>query len=243
MWSTAVCGGGFLYSLSQKLLAEFIGTFTIVLIAIGSICADQYLRAASLARPGLLAQALAYGIAVAVMMVALAPVSGGHFNPAITAGFWVTKRVGTLQALLYCVAQLVGAVVAGYILVALLPEATWRPVSLGATDLATDFTRMNGMLIECLATFLVTFVFFACTTDVVSEAGPYAGLAVGLIVTIDVLFVQPFTGASLNPARTFGPALAARHWVNHGVYWVGPLFGGVVGAVAYEYLFVPKSES
>jgi MIP family channel proteins len=233
----------FLYSFSQKLLAEFVGTFTIVLIAIGSICADQYLRAASLARPGLLAQALAYGVAVAVMMLALAPISGGHFNPAITAGLWVTKRIGSLQAILYCAAQLAGAVVAAYILVALLPEATWRPVSLGATDLATDFTRMNGMLIEGLATFLVTFVFFACTPDVASGARPYAGIAVGLIVALGVLFVQPFTGASMNPARTFGPALAARHWVNHGVYWVGPLFGGVAGGVAYEYLFAPKSEA
>jgi glycerol uptake facilitator protein len=213
-----------------------------VLVAVGSICADQYLRAASLARPGLLAQALAYGIAVAIMMLALARVSGGHFNPAITAGFWVTRRLGTVQAVLYCVAQLAGAVVAGYILVALLPETTWRPVALGATDLATDFTRMNGMLLEGLATFLVAFVFFACTAAA-SGVRPYAGVAVGLIVVLDVLFVQPFTGASMNPARTFGPALAAHHWINHGVYWVGPLFGGIAGAVAYEYLFVPESES
>jgi MIP family channel proteins len=170
-------------------------------------------------------------------------VSGGHFNPAITVGFWVTKRVGTVQALLYCVAQLAGAVVAGYILVALLPEATWRPVSLGATDLATDFTRMNGMLIEGLATFLVAFVFFACTSEAASAVRPYAGVAVGLIVTLDVLFVQPFTGASMNPARTFGSALAAHHWINHGVYWVGPLLGGIVGAVASEYLFVAESDS
>ena len=177
------------------------------------------------------------------MIVALAPVSGGHFNPAITVGLWVTKRVGTLQAVLYCATQLAGAIAAGYILVALLPEATWRPVSLGATDLATDFTRMNGMLIEGLATFLVTFVFFACMSDVASGTRPSGGIAVGLIVALDVLFVQPFTGASMNPARTFGPALAAHHWLNHGVYWVGPLFGGVVGAVAYEYLFVSESES
>ncbi|HWF39490.1 MAG TPA: aquaporin [Candidatus Acidoferrales bacterium] len=225
----------------QKLLAEFIGTFTVVLITLGSICADQYLRAASLTHLGILAEATAYGIATAVMMAALEQVSGAHLNPAITVGFWVTRRMGTPQAVLYCVVQLVGAIVAAYILAMLLPESIWRPVALGATDLATDFTRMQAMLLEGVGTFFVVFVFFACAqqpSESTSPYGaPYAGIGVGLTIAAVVLFLQPFTGASMNPARSFGPALVAHHWVNHGVYWVGPLFGGVIGAFVYDRVF------
>jgi len=232
--------------LPQRLLAEFIGTFTVVFITIGSICADQYLRAQSLSHLGILAEAAAYGISASVMVAALAQLSGAHFNPAITAGFWVTKRMGTLQAILYCVAQMAGAIAAAYILARLLPESIWRPVALGATDLATDFTRMQSMLLEGVGTFFVVFVFFAYTQQTSGSAAsygaPYTGAYVGLVIAVDVLFLQPFTGASMNPARSFGPALVAHHWINHGVYWVGPLFGGVVGAFAYDRLFGVEKE-
>jgi len=227
-----------LYSLPQKLLAEFIGTFAIVFAAAGSICADQYLRAAGQPGAGLLGYAFAYGLATAAMIAALAHVSGAHFNPAITIGFWVTKRGGTLQSLFYCLAQLAGASAAAYLLAAVLPETVWRPVALGATDLLPDFTRIHGMLLEALVTAFAVFVYFASVLPE-SDGIPRPGaLAVGLAVTSGVLISQPFTGASLNPARTFGPALAAHHWVNHGVYWVGPLFGGLVAAVVYERLFL-----
>lgn len=226
-----------MYSLSQKLLSEFVGTFSVVLVAAGSVCADQYLRAAGLTGSGLLGQALAYGLAVAVMVGALGRVSGAHLNPAITVGFWVTKRLGTFQTISYCMAQLLGAITAAYVLMALLPESIWRPVALGSTDLAADFTRMQGMLLESLATFLLVFVYFASATEAGGSFRRYGGFAAGLGTTAGVLFAQPFTGASMNPARTFGPALAARHWINHGVYWVGPLFGGILAAVVYDRLF------
>jgi MIP family channel proteins len=225
-----------LYSLSQMLLCEFLGTFSVVLVTVGSICADQYLRAAGLAGSGLLGQALAYGLAIAVMVGALARVSGAHLNPAITMGFWVTKRLSTFRAIFYCLAQLSGAIAAAYALATLLPESIWRPVALGTTDLAPDFTRMQAMLLECLATFFLVLVFFASSTEVAGSFRKYSEFAVGLTITTEVLFIQPFTGASMNPARTFGPALAAHHWVNHGVYWVGPLFGGIIAAVMYDRL-------
>lgn len=186
---------------------------------------------------GLLGEAAAYGIATIVMIVAFSQISGAHFNPAITAGFWVTKRSGTLQAVLYCAAQLVGAMAAAYTLAALLPESIWRPVSLGATDLATDFTRMQAMFLEGVATFFVVVVFFACARQSEGPITLHRGVVVGLAVAMDVLFLQPFTGASLNPARSFGPALVAHHWVNNGVYWVGPLFGGVLAAFVCDRLF------
>lgn len=226
-----------MYSLSQKLLSEFIGTFTIVFVAAGSVCADQYLRAAGLAGAGLLGEAFAYGLATSVMVMALAHVSGAHLNPAITAGFWVTKRLGTLHAVFYCIAQLLAAVAAAYTLTALLPESIWRPVALGSTDLASDFTRIQGMSLEGVATFFVVFVYFACASEQSGSFRRSGGLAVGLAVAMDAILARPFTGASMNPARTFGPALAARHWINHGVYWIGPLFGGIIAAVVYDRLF------
>ena len=149
--------GGCLYNLPQKLIAEFIGTFALIFVTLGAICADQYLRAAGQANPGLLGYAFAYGLATAGMVSSLGHVSGAHLNPAITIGAWVTKRLGTLPALFYCIAQLAGAAAAAYLLAGIIPESAWRPVSLGATDLATDFTRMHGMLLEGVADFLRRF--------------------------------------------------------------------------------------
>lgn len=232
-----------MYSLPRKLLAEVVGTFAIVFIAAGSICAQEYLRAAGAGGGGLVAQALAYGFVTAVMMAALSQVSGGHFNPAITIGFWVTKRLGTLQSIFYCVAQLLGAAAAAYLLAALLPEPTWRPVALGSTSLASDFTRMQGMLIEGVASFFLVFVFFACAVENSAALRKWGAFAVGMAISMDVFLAQPFTGASMNPARTFGPALAAHHWINHGVYWIGPLLGGVIGAVVYDRVFAEEHPS
>jgi glycerol uptake facilitator protein len=226
-----------LYSLPQKLLAEFVGTFAVVFVAAGAVCADQYLRAAGQSGTGLLGYAAAYGLVTVAMVSALGHVSGGHLNPAITIGSWVTKRLGTLSALFYCLAQLAGAAAAAYLLVAILPEPAWRPVSLGATDLAPDFTRMHGMLLEGVATFFVVVVYFASSLDADGAFRSLGGWTAGVAVAGMVLLTQPFTGASLNPARTFGPALAAHHWINHGVYWVGPLFGGLLGAVAFDRVF------
>ena len=176
------------------------------------------------------------------MVTALAHVSGAHLNPAVTAGFWVTKRLDTLHAVFYCLAQLLGSLAAAYALRFLLPEATWRPVALGSTDLVSDFTRIQGMALESIATFFVVYVFFAGALEGWDSFRKLGGLAVGLAVAMGALLAQPFTGASMNPARTFGPALAARHWINHAVYWVGPLFGGVIAAVVYDRLFVDVEE-
>jgi MIP family channel proteins len=223
-----------LYSLPQKLLAEAIGTFAVVFVAAGAVCADHYLRSAGQPSAGPIGYAFAYGLITAGMVSGLGRVSGAHLNPAVTIGSWVTKRLGTLPALLYCVAQLAGAAAAGFLLVAILPEPAWRPVALGSTDLIADFTRMHGMLLEGVATFFVVFIYFAAAIDAEGAFRTSGALAVGLAVTAGVFLSQPFTGASMNPARTFGPAIAAHHWINHGVYWVGPLFGGLLGAVACD---------
>lgn len=227
-----------MYSLPQKLLAEFIGTFTVIFFAIGAICADQYLRAASQTSIGTLGIALAYGLSYAIMAGAVSHISGGHLNPAVTAGYWVTRRLGTLQALFYWIAQLLGAIAATYLLVAIVPDVIWTSSGRGVTLLAPDFTRLHAMVLEGVMTFFLVFVVFATVVDARGAFNKMSNFAVGLTISVGALFGGPFTGAAINPARAFAPALAARYWSNDGVYWVGPLLGGVIAAVIYDRLFL-----
>ncbi len=224
-------------SLPQKLVAEFIGTFTLIFIGAGSICADQYLHAAGQG-VGLLGIAVAHGLAIGIMVTALGHISGGHFNPAITLGFWVTKKLGTMSSLAYWVAQLLGAIAGAYLLKVIIPESIWRPVGLGTPDLAADLTRFPGMCLEAIMTFLLVFVVFATAVDPKGAFDKIAGFAIGLTITVDILVGGPFTGAAMNPARAFGPALATHRWANHGVYWIGPLFGGLLAGWIYDGIFL-----
>lgn len=228
-----------MYNLLQKLVAEFIGTFIVVFVAAGSVCADQYLHpGAAPAAADVLILAAAYGLATAAMVMATSHISGGHLNPSVTIGFWVTKRMTTMQSLFYGAAQVLGAIAAGYLLSAVIPDSIWGPAALGAPNLASDFTRWHGMLLEGLMTFFVVFVYFASIADAKGAFHKMAGFAVGLAVAMDVLLGYSFTGASMNPARTLGPALASRQWSNHGVYWVGPLLGGILAAAIYDRIFL-----
>ncbi len=227
-------------SLTEKLTAEFIGTFALIFIGAGSICADQFIRSGGGSGVGLLGIAMAHGLAIAIMVSAIGHISGGHINPAVTIGFWVTKRMGTLHMLLYWAAQLAGGIAAAFLLAAVVPEDAWRAAQLGTPDLARDFTRTSGMLLEGVMTFFLVFVVFATAVDERGAFGKIAGFAIGLTVAMDILAGGPFTGASMNPARSLGPALAARHWSNHGVYWVGPMGGGVLAGWLYDTVFLRK---
>ncbi len=230
-----------MYNLSQKLLAEFIGTFTLIFIGAGSICVDQYVHVSGGSGIGLLAIAAAHGLAIGIMVTAIGHISGGHLNPAVTIGFWVTKKISTLDALSYWVSQLAGATLAAYLLTVVMPESIWRAVGLGTPDLATDFTRFHGIVLEAITTFLLVFVVFATAADPKGAFNKIAGFAIGLTITMDILASGPFTGAAMNPARAFGPALVAHHWTNHGVYWVGPLIGGVVAGWLYNSFLLKES--
>lgn len=228
-----------MYNKPQRFLAEFIGTFALVFFSAGSICADQFLRTTAQGSPGLLGVALAYGLAMGILVTSLGHISGGHFNPAVTIGFWVTRKLSTFDTVAYWVVQLAGAVVAAYLL-RQLPFDVWATVQLGAPALASGITRTNGMIFEAILTFFVVFVVFATAVDRNGAFSKIAGFATGLTVTVGVLFGGPFTGAALNPARAFGPALATNHWTNHGVYWIGPLAGGVAAGWLYDTLFLTK---
>jgi MIP family channel proteins len=227
-----------MYSLPQKLAAEFVGTFTLIFIGAGSICADQFMKSSGGPGSGLLAIAAAHGLAIAIMVTAVGHISGGHLNPAVSIGFWVTRRLGTFQTLAYWIAQLAGATFAAYLLSVIIPRDTWQAVHLGTPGLATDFTRLHGMALEAATTFLLVWVVFATAADNKGAFDKIAGFAIGLTICMDALIAGPFTGAAMNPARAFGPALVSSTWANHGVYWVGPLVGGVLAGFLYNTFYL-----
>jgi len=230
-----------MYNLGQKLLAEFIGTFAWLFVGVGSICAAQ--QAGAPQGVALLATALAPGLAVATMMAAVGPISGGHFNPAVTAGFWVTRRMGTFQAIGYALAQLAGASAGAYAISKFYLEDVWRRAVLGTPVLSADVSPVLGMGIEALLTFLLVFVFFAVASEKDSAAGLRAPFAVGLAVTGDILAGGVLTGAALNPARAFGPALVGHYWLNQSVYWIGPIGGAIAAGSLYSALLAKKSSA
>ncbi len=227
-----------MYSTSQKLIAEFLGTFALIFFGAGSICTDQYLHGAG--GLGLLGIALAHGLAIGIMVSALGHISGGHFNPAVTVGIWVTKRMSTIDAALYWVAQLAGAIAAAFVLKSVVPDETWRTVALGAPELARDFPVWAGITLEAVTTFFLVLTVFSTAVDEKGAFRSIAGFGIGLSITLGILVAGPLTGAALNPARAFGPALAATHWAHQGVYWVGPLAGGFVAGLLYDSLYLKK---
>jgi MIP family channel proteins len=219
----------------KSLWAEFLGTFTLCFIGQGAICVNQMVGASG---PGLVGIAIAHGLALAVMISALGAVSGGHFNPAVTLGFVVTGRQSLGSMIGYWTAQLGGAVVASVLLARVFPTSVWQDCHLGAAALAPGISPMAGAGVELvLAFFLITVVW---GTAVDPRAPKVGGFAIGLTVLMGILMAGPITGAAINPARAFGAALISGTWANHWVWWVGPLAGGALAALAYSRLAMPS---
>ncbi|HEV3071140.1 MAG TPA: MIP family channel protein [Solirubrobacteraceae bacterium] len=216
-------------------VAEFIGTFTLIFIGAGSIIAAH-----GIADPSLIGIALAHGLAIGVMVAAYARVSGAHFNPAVTFGFLLTRRIKPALAVVYWVAQLAGAAVAALLLRELLPSSETEAVSLGVPALGHGVNAAAGVTLEGILTFLLVTVVFATAVDPKGAFKSIAALAIGLTITLDILFGGPFTGAAMNPARAFGPQLVGNHWSNGWVWYVGPLVGGAIAALLYEFLYLPS---
>lgn len=210
----------------SQCIAEAIGTFALIFIGIGAISAN----------PGLLGVALAHGLAIAVMVSATGHISGGHLNPAVTFGLLVGGKIDVSVAIRYWISQLAGATLAGFVCLALFT----REVVVGGTpQLSATTGPLAGIVIEAITTFFLVFVVYGTAVD--PRAPKIGGLAIGLAVTMGILFAGPLTGGALNPARTFGPALAASSWGAHYVYWVGPMLGGALAGLVYEKFLMPKN--
>jgi MIP family channel proteins len=213
--------------------AEFIGTFALVFVGSGSIILDR----AGHPGPGLVAVALAHGLILAVMVSALMRVSG-HFNPAVTLGILAARRIEPMMAALYIVAQVIGAVVAGYALKASFPEGMFASTRGGGLSIALDLRGGQAFMLEAIGTFFLVFVIFGTAVDL---RGPkIGGLAIGVTLSAVILAIGPLTGAALNPARAFGPAVATGIYEAQLLYWTAPIVGGLVAALLYEFLFMKR---
>ena len=213
----------------QRGFAEFVGAFTLIFVGAGSIIATG--------GGNLTAIALAHGLAIGVMASAVGHISGGHFNPAVTLGFLVTRRIEPLLAGVYWVSQFLGAVVAAVLLKWLLPSASVDAVKLGVPQIA-QIGAGEGMVIEIILTFFLVWVIFATAADPRGTFRSVAGLAIGFTITLDIFIGGPYTGAAMNPARAFGPQLVQNAWANGWVWYLGPAIGAVLAALAYEWLYL-----
>ncbi|HHT9119294.1 MAG TPA: MIP/aquaporin family protein [Candidatus Hypogeohydataceae bacterium YC41] len=218
----------------RKYVAEAVGTFALVFVGAGSICAEYYLKSTGGSGIGLLGVSMAFGLVVMAVVYALGYISGSHINPAVSVAFWVTKRMDTNMAVFYIVSQLVGAAVAGFALKEVYPQAV-ADVHLGTTSLGQGVPLVNGMLMEFVITFLLVLTVFLTAVDRRANKA-FAGICIGLAMSFGVLIGGAITGGSMNPARTFGPALASGFFKDHFVYWVAPILGAVVAALFYEWV-------
>ncbi|WVZ72939.1 hypothetical protein U9M48_021321 [Paspalum notatum var. saurae] len=219
----------------RAVAAEFILTFLFVFAGVGAAMATGRLAGGADSVVGLTAVALAHTLVVAVMVSAGLHVSGGHINPAVTLGLAVTGRITLFRSALYVAAQLLGSSLA-CLLLAFLTGCGGAAVPVHA--LAPGVGALRGVLMEAVLTFSLLFAVYATAVDQRCGSGAVGPLLVGLVVGANVLAGGPFSGASMNPARSFGPALAAGVWADQWVYWVGPLIGGPLAGLVYDGLFM-----
>ncbi len=234
----------------SKLAAEAIGTFILCFLGAGAICLAVMKGAGY---EGLLGIAIAHGIALSVAVSVAMNVSGGHVNPAVTIGILLTKRIRLPDAIAYIAAQLVGATIAGVLVLAifkgmLTPDggSVIEAAGLGTPAYNADTLTMGkAILIEAVLTFLLVTAVFGTAVD--PRAPKIGGFGIGLVICADILVGGPLTGAAMNPARTFGPGIVAfisgnlpEFWSQHAVYWLGPIIGGGLAALVYDTFIMPK---
>jgi aquaporin Z len=226
--------------LGAALLAEFVGTFALTFVGILAIHHAQGPNG----NVNLLLIALAHGIILSTLVTATMPTSGGHLNPAVTFGFLLTGKIKPPAAISYIVIQLLGSTVAAmaaYTLYGDIKVVADGTPSIGINSLTGQpFSLSAAVLAEIIATGLLVMAVWGSAAD--PRARDVGGFAIGLTVAADILAVGPITGASMNPARSFGPTLVAGGmlWKTHWVYWVGPLVGAGIIAIAYHLILWPR---
>lgn len=211
----------------KAIFAEFLGTLLLVLIGTGSCIQDWQSDHLDIVQI-----ALSFGLTVATIVWIIGHISGGHINPAVTCAMLITRKISIIRAMLFLVAQLVGAIVGSALLKEFTPEEMRGP--LGATTLAKDVTEAMAVGIEFFITFaLVLTVFASCDSKRTDIKGSFP-LSIGLSITMAHLWAVEYTGSSMNTARSFGPAVVMNIWKSHWVYWVGPLCGGMIAGLLYD---------
>jgi MIP family channel proteins len=210
--------------LARRAAAEGLAAFALVFAGCGAIVADSHYRGAL----GVVGIALVFGLVIMVMVYATGHLSGAHINPAVTLAFTLTRHFPARDAGAYVAAQLAGATAAALVLGGAWPG---HPAHLGAT--LPSVGAGTAFLYEAILTAVLMFVITAVATDT-RAVGAAAAIAIGGAIGLDALFGGPVTGASMNPARSFGPALVTGEWHDFWVYVAGPVVGAAAGALGYQ---------
>lgn len=213
------------YAYSRE-LAEFVGTFTLVFAGTGAVMVNQ-ISDGAITHLGI---SFVFGAVVAALIYALGHISDAHFNPAVTLAFWSSGFFKKRRVMPYIIAQVLGAVTASL----MLRISLGNVASMGATVPLAD-NWLQSFVIETLLTFILMLVILGSGLDRRSHT-EFAGLAIGLTVGLEAAFMGPITGASMNPARSLGPALVGSVWTHHWLYWVAPILGAQMAVWVYRAL-------
>ena len=223
-------------SLARRLTAEAVGTFGLVFIGAAVVVVNGGFPSSGI---GLVGIALAHAVVLSVMITATMTISGGHLNPAVTLGLLVTRRIDPISAAGYIVTQLAAAVIAAFLVKLLLPLHAVHASMLGVPVIASSVSLGQAIGIELVLTFFLVSAVFG--TAVSPDAPRVGGFGIGLVLLFDILVGGPLTGAAMNPARAFGPAVVAGAWVGQLVYWIGPITGALLAAILWEHVLMPRT--
>ena len=247
------------YSLCKKMYAELVGTFLLVLFGTGSAIGaawivHQYVPTGAIGALGGFAEWLAvswgFGITALGVIYVFGRISGGHINPAVTIGLLVTKNISGKNAAVYIIAQFIGAIIASLCLVGIFGVDIGIAIGhLGANAPVTGISFFQATLAEIIGTFLLVLVVMGVAVDKKADLGVY-GLSIGMAIGISLTFLGPITGGSINPARGFSPYLvnflfgnpAGLVWTNYLIFLIGPIIGGIIAALLYNFIASPNSE-
>lgn len=218
----------------RPLAAEFLGVALFVFLGAGSVVTNG-ITTGGLGAVGI---ALTHGLAMGLIVSATLSISGGHMNPAVTFALWVAKKIDARMAGLYVAAQLLGALVGAALLPAVFPKASVDAMSYGTPQLSSLTTMVNGVTLEAVLTFVLVSAVFG--TIVSRQAPKIAGWGVGVAILVGALVGGNATGAAMNPARAFGPAIVSWTLSGQVVYWAGPLLGGLLAALVWTRILLPK---
>jgi aquaporin Z len=210
--------------------AEFVGTALFVLIGAGSVVTNV---------AGAVGVALAHGVGLALIVTIMLPISGGHINPAVSFALWLSKQIDAPTLGRYVLAQLLGAIVGALLIKGFFPASAVRMTSLGTPQVSGTIGFGAAVALEALFTFFLVSAVYG--TAVSPQKERVGGFGIGLVLLACVLGGGVLTGAALNPARAFGPALVAWDWHAQAVYWIGPLLGAAAAAGLWRYLLLPPS--
>lgn len=224
--------------------AESVSTFCLVFFGPLSVIVAASAFGPGLTLEGILLISFAHGAAIGLMVYAFGHVSGAHINPAVTIPMIITRKIGIADGAGYIAFQIIGAIIAAFSLKAILPELGEK-VNFGVQGGPSELlghSAMSGFALELIFTFFLVAVIFMTAVHKKAAAGMH-GLSIGGMIFLLHLVGVPLTGASMNPARTLGPALASGYWDFHWIYWAGPIIGGIIAGLIMYYIFVKKEEA